>query len=132
MFEKAVAHYPYHFPDKLPQRASLSALAIFATQLYFGSGLRTACFCGGLAAVASAVEATTRPLFAELLPENPLTRRVIAGIIGDLAFFTLVSKVAPLVGRIRFQALPPLLSIVAWLIFNENIISKRQAVAVIL
>lgn len=125
------SRYMDNFPTQLPQKAAQGFVASTVIHLAMEHTVEAALFSGGLAVLASTIEAATRPILKEIFPDIDLMVIFASVAIVNLSVTSFALATAPALG-ITYEAANLLLEVIAWLALNHGAYHDNVAFAEIL
>lgn len=124
-------HYMENFPTKMPLKAAQGFLVSATVRLITGCTLSLALFGGGIAAMATLIEAITRPIFRDVFPRTPNVAIAVQIIISLTMGLSLASAIAPWIG-LSYKTTSFLLPLIATFCLNQDFYAKNEGLAVVL
>lgn len=124
-------NYTQNFPAEVPIKAAQGFIVTATINLLNGYNCNVALVGGTVAAIATIIEAVTRPIIRAIFPENPNIAKFIQIVIPKMMALGLAAAVAPWVG-ISYKMTSILLPVIAWLTLNERFYERNVGMVEIL
>lgn len=124
-------NYVKKFPSEVPVKAAQGFVVTAIIKLLVGSASNVALAGGALAAAATGIEAATRPIIKNIFPENPEIAKCIQFFIPKMLTLGLASTIAPGIS-ISYKMTSILLSLIAWVAFNNRFYERNVGIVEVL
>jgi len=124
--------YENNFPKDLPIKTAQSFIATGVIFLISGGTAVVALLGGGIAALASTIEAFTRPIMTSIFPKNPFIKRIIQISICESAMASLAELTFPWLGLAYEVSSLVVVSLITWIALNRDYFEKNTAMAAVL
>lgn len=126
----AISNYINNMPEQVPIKASQGFITTTAISVLSGLTLNISLIRGAIAVTATFIEAVTRPIIKATFPNQPIIASAIQIFIPQIVAISLATSLSPLLATSCKMA--SFISLIAWLMLNEDFYEKKEAIATVL
>lgn len=124
-------NYMQSFPTEVPTKTAQGFIITATINLLNGYNCSVALVGGAIAAIATIIEAVTRPIIRAIFSENPNIAKFIQIVIPKMMALGLAALVAPWIG-VSYKMTSVLLPIIAWITLNEGFYERNVGMVEVL